>query len=74
MTALTDGSEKCTIGMNVCPLEVKAEENVRSQSLKSYRTKFTPVRAFRASMKDYKEQDQLVNLPLVGVQRVGLGG
>ena len=61
------------LGMNVCPLEVKAEENVRSQSLKSYRTKFKPVKAFRASMKDYKEQDQLVNLPLVGVQRVGLG-
>ena len=61
------------LGMDVCPIEVKAEENVRSQSLKSYRAKFNPVRAFRASMKDYKEQDQLVNLPLVGVQRVGLG-
>ena len=62
------------LGMEVCPIEVKAEENVRSQSLKSYRAKFKPIRAFRASMKDYKEQDQLVNLPLAGVQRVGSEG
>lgn len=60
------------LGMEVCPIEVKAEENVRSQSLKSYRAKFKPIWAFRASMKDYKVQDQLVNFPLVGVQRVGL--
>lgn len=60
------------LGMEVCPIEVKAEENVRSQSLKSYRAKFNPTKAFRVSMKDYKVQDQLVNLPLVGVQRVGV--
>ena len=68
------------LGMDVCPLEVKAEENVHSQSLKSYRTKFAPAKAFRASMKDYEEQNQLlangrmcrfVNLPLAGIQRIG---
>ena len=67
------------LGMDVCPIEVKAEENVRSQSMKSYRTKFEPVRAFRASMKDYELQDQslasgktcrFVNLPLAGIQGV----
>lgn len=67
-------------GMEVCPLEVKAEENVRSQSLKSYRTKFLPTRAFRASMKDYEVQDQVLpdgrhchfaNIPLVGIQGIG---
>ena len=71
------------LGMDVCPLEVKAEENVRSQSLKSYRTKFEPVRAFRASMKDYAVYDQplasgktcrFVNFPLAGIQRVGIPG
>lgn len=62
------------LGMDVCPIEVKAEENVRSQSLKSYRAKFNPTKAFRVSMKDYKVQDRLVNLPLVGVQRVGVEG
>lgn len=68
------------LGMDVCPLEVKAEENVRSQSLKSYRTKFAPNEVFRVSMKNYEEQDQLLengkvcrfaNLPLFGVQRIG---
>ena len=67
------------LGMDVCPIEVKAEENVRSQSLKSYRAKFEPARAFRASMKDYKVQEQplaggktcrFVNLPLSGIQGV----
>lgn len=56
------------LGMDVCPIEVKAEENVRSQSLKSYRVKFNPIRAFRVSMKNYDEQGQLVNIPLAGVQ------
>ena len=69
------------LGMDVCPVEVKAEENVRSQSLKSYRTKFSPAKAFRASMKDYKLQSiplanggvcSLVNIPLAGVHGISL--
>lgn len=71
------------LGMDVCPLEVKAEENVHSQSLKSYRTRFAPRKAFRTSMKDFEQQEQrlatggicrFANLPLVGVQGIeGLG-
>ena len=69
------------LGMDVCPVEVKAEENVRSQSLKSYRTKFSPSKAFRASMKDFKLQSiplanggvcSLVNIPLAGVHGISL--
>ena len=56
------------LGMDVCPIEVKAEENVHSQSLKSYRAKFNPIRSFRVSMKNYDEQDRLANIPLAGVQ------
>ena len=56
------------LGMDVCPIEVKAEENVHSQSLKSYRAKFNPSRSFRVSMKNYDEQDRLANIPLAGVQ------
>ena len=68
------------LGMDVCPLEVKAEENVHSQSLKSYRTRFAPRKAFRTSMKDFEQQEQrlatggicrFANLPLVGVQGIG---
>ena len=47
---------------------MKAEENVHSQSLKSYRAKFNPIRSFRVSMKNYDEQDWLANIPLAGVQ------
>lgn len=63
-------------GMEVCPLEVKAEGNVRSQSLKSYERRFHPGTAYRASMLPYKEQEvplengescRLVNLPLYAV-------
>ena len=43
-------------GMSVVPLEVKAEENVRSQSLKSYERRFIPSLVFRASMLPFIEQ------------------
>jgi hypothetical protein len=61
---------------SVCPLEVKAEGNVRSQSLKSYERRFRPKTAYRVSMLPYKEQDvplengefcRLVNIPLYAV-------
>ncbi len=58
-------------GMNVLPLEVKAEENVRSQSLKTYRERFSPAQAFRASMKGYIAQEGLINLPLCAVLAIG---
>lgn len=67
------------LGMEVCPVEVKAEENVHSQSLKSYRTKFSPSKVFRASMKDYKVQTyplanggtcRFVNVPLAGIRGI----
>lgn len=60
-------------GMRVVPLEVKAERNVHSQSLKSYLRRFAPKIALRASMLPYREQDvpidgggfcKLVNVPL----------
>lgn len=57
--------------MNVLHLEVKAEENVRSQSLKAYREKFSPARAFRASMKGYIVQEGLINMPLCAVHAMG---
>ena len=38
-----------------CDPFYEGEVNVHSQSLKSYRTKFNPIRSFRVSMKDFKE-------------------
>lgn len=52
------------LGQDVIPLEVKAEENLKSKSLRQYVEKYKPNRALRLSMSDYREQDWLINLPL----------
>jgi len=49
-------------GMEIVPLEVKAERNVTSQSLKSYLKRYRPAMAVRASMLPYIKQ----NIPLEG--------
>ena len=54
-------------GRNVIPIEVKAEENLRSKSLQVYVGKFQPEYAVRTSMSPYRRQDWLVNIPLWGV-------
>ena len=48
----------------VIPIEVKAEENLQSKSLKAYVDKYKPAYAVRTSMKDYRKQNWLINLPL----------
>lgn len=54
-------------GRSVIPVEVKAEENLRAQSLKFYCEKFAPENAIRTSMADYREQEWMVNLPLYAI-------
>lgn len=51
-------------GENVIPVEVKAEENLRAKSLRTYKDKFDPEIAVRTSMSDYREEEWLSNLPL----------
>jgi len=51
----------------VIPLEVKAEENLNSKSLRVYRDKFSPKLSLRSSMRDYREDDRLTNIPLYGI-------
>ena len=64
-------------GMDVAPVEVKAEENVQAKSLKSYMERFSPPVSYRLSMRPYKEQmiaspgnmeRQLINIPLYGIR------
>ena len=64
-------------GMDVAPVEVKAEENVQAKSLKSYMERFKPPVSYRLSMRPYKEQmiaspgnqeRQLINIPLYGIR------
>lgn len=52
------------------PIEVKAEENLRSKSLKQFYQDYPGSRPVRISMSGYREQDWLTNIPLYAVQRI----
>ncbi|MCC8070492.1 MAG: ATP-binding protein [Bacteroidales bacterium] len=49
------------------PIEVKAEENLQSKSLRLFSDKFHLHHAWRFSMADYREQDWMTNFPLYGI-------
>lgn len=48
----------------IIPIEVKAAENLKAKSLKTYHQKFNPEISIRISLSDYRKEDWLVNLPL----------
>lgn len=47
----------------IIPVEVKADENIRSASLTQYYNKFEPTIRIRYSMKNLSYQDGLLNIP-----------
>lgn len=51
----------------VIPLEVKAEENLRAKSLRTFRQKYNPPLAVRTSMSDFRKEVWLINLPLYAI-------
>ena len=51
-------------GMEILPIEVKAEENLQAKSLKCFCEKYKVKRGIRTSMSNYREQDWMVNVPL----------
>ncbi len=53
---------------NVYPIEVKAEENLRSKSLRTIVTSGNNLTGWRFSMSDYRVQDWMINIPLYLVQ------
>ena len=62
-------------GMDVVPVEVKAEINLQAKSLKSYCKRFSPPRTVRTSMARFRvsqmaEGPTLVDLPLYAVCRM----
>ena len=57
-------------GERIIPVEVKAETNLKSKSLRTYREKFSPEISIRTSMADYKKEDWLVNLPLYAIDQI----
>ena len=69
------GTEKSTFeqdfliqkGKNIIPIEVKAETNIHSQSLRAYCDKYHPERAVRFSALKYMNQEWMENIPLYAV-------
>lgn len=51
-------------GAKVIPVEVKAEENVKSKSLRTYLEKYPDLTGMRLSMLPYMQQERIVNVPL----------
>ncbi len=54
----------------IIPLEVKAEENLKAKSLKSYYQKFSPPVSIRTSMSDFRNEGWLTNLPLYAIGEI----
>lgn len=48
----------------VYPIEVKAEENLKSKSLSTVLKKDNKLKGIRFSMSNYREQERMVNVPL----------
>ena len=57
-------------GEQIVPVEVKAQENLRAKSLKTYQEKYSPEVCIRTSMSDYRKQDWLINLPLYAIDQI----
>ena len=57
-------------GKCVVPIEVKAEENLQSKSLKAYCDKHKPDYAVRTSMSDFREQEWMTNIPLYAIHNI----
>jgi predicted AAA+ superfamily ATPase len=52
---------------DIIPIEVKAEENLKSKSLKVFVEKYGNKNAVRTSMSKFREEDWLINIPLYGI-------
>jgi len=52
------------IDSKIVPVEVKAQQNLKSRSLSIYRQKFSPEVSVRVSMMNLKKDNDLLNIPL----------
>ncbi len=54
----------CVSDSKIIAIEVKAEENLKSKSLKAFKERYPEVSALRFSLSDLREQDWMCNVPL----------
>ncbi|MDR2619603.1 MAG: ATP-binding protein [Propionibacteriaceae bacterium] len=59
-------------GLDIIPIEVKANRNLKSKSLQVYREKFAPPLAIRTSLAPYARSTSLVDLPLYALATLSM--
>ena len=57
-------------GNTLVPVEVKAEENLKSKSLRQFKMDYPESRPIRTSMSGYRNQDWMINIPLYAASRI----
>ncbi|MBR2186579.1 MAG: DUF4143 domain-containing protein [Lachnospiraceae bacterium] len=57
-------------GKDIVPVEVKAEDNLRSKSLRFYYEKYKPGIAVRTSAAAFRDQEWMINVPLWAVSGI----
>ena len=56
----------------IYPIEVKAEENLKAKSLRSFVEKHSELRGVRFSMANYRRQEWMTNVPLYAISNVDI--
>ena len=56
----------------IIPIEAKAGINLKAKSLMVYRNNFDPMVMVRTSLADYKQTDNLYDIPLYMIENIGL--
>lgn len=56
-------------GGRVFPIEVKAEENLRAKSLRSFCEKYPEMQAMRLSLSGFRDEGWMQNIPLWGISK-----
>ena len=51
----------------IVPIEVKSGLNLKSKSFKFFCSKYSPQKAIRTSLSDYKEEEWMTNIPLYAI-------
>ncbi|TVR88782.1 MAG: ATP-binding protein [Saprospirales bacterium] len=56
----------------IYPLEVKAAENLKSKSLKTFAAKYPGIHCYRTSTSNYRKEEWMTNVPLYAIGHLGL--
>lgn len=57
-------------GINIVPIEVKAEKNVKARSLAEYRKRYKPEYSVKTSMRNDTNGNEILNIPLYLISKL----